>query len=108
VPASSLDRGKQGFEAPIAEWLRGPLEPLASSLLLDGRMRERGLFSAREVSRLWQAHRTGRADHRHRLWQLLMLELWFRQFVDGPTRRVPAARSAAQIVPIRLASVIEH
>jgi asparagine synthase (glutamine-hydrolysing) len=108
VPASILDRGKQGFEAPIAEWLRGPLEPLASSLLLDGRMRERGLFSAREVSRLWQAHRTGRADHRHRLWQLLMLELWFRQFVDGPTRRVPAARSAAQIVPIRLASVIEH
>ena len=26
---------------------------------------------------------TARADHRHRLWSLVMLELWFRQFVDG-------------------------
>ena len=26
---------------------------------------------------------SGRADHRHRLWQLMMLELWFRQFIDG-------------------------
>jgi hypothetical protein len=41
-----------------------------------------------EVSRLWTEHRDGRADHRHRLWQLMMLELWFRQFID----RAPAER----------------
>src|SRR5687767_10359481 len=39
VPASILDRGKQGFAAPIGEWLRGPLAPMASDLLLDGRLR---------------------------------------------------------------------
>jgi hypothetical protein len=26
-------------------------------------------------------------DHRHRLWSLVMLELWFRQYVDGTVRR---------------------
>jgi hypothetical protein len=36
----------------------------------------------REVARIWDEHREGRADHRHRLWQLIMLELWFRKFID--------------------------
>ncbi|HVD93003.1 MAG TPA: asparagine synthase (glutamine-hydrolyzing) [Vicinamibacterales bacterium] len=82
VPPEILARGKQGFEAPIAEWLRGPLAPMADALLADGRLRDRGVFNDREVSRLWTEHRDGRADHRHRLWQLMMLELWFRQFID--------------------------
>ena len=88
VPPAIVDRRKQGFEAPIGEWLRGPLAPLADSLLADGRLRDRGVFNDREVTRLWDEHRTGRADHRHRLWQLIMLELWFRQFID----RAPAER----------------
>jgi asparagine synthase (glutamine-hydrolysing) len=87
VPRATLERGKHGFEAPIGEWLRGPLAPMADDLLCDGRLRDRGLFNHREVGRLWTEHRAGRADHRHRLWQLVMLELWFRQFID----RAPAA-----------------
>ncbi|HTI38115.1 MAG TPA: asparagine synthase (glutamine-hydrolyzing) [Vicinamibacterales bacterium] len=89
VPAAILERGKHGFEAPIGEWLRGPLAPLADGLLADGRLRSRGVFDDGEVTRLWTEHRTGRADHRHRLWQLIMLELWFRQFID----RAPAERT---------------
>jgi asparagine synthase (glutamine-hydrolysing) len=89
VPPEILARGKQGFEAPIAEWLRGPLAPMADALLADGRQRDRGIFNDREVSRLWTEHRDGRADHRHRLWQLMMLELWFRRFID----KAPASRA---------------
>jgi asparagine synthase (glutamine-hydrolysing) len=89
LPAAILERGKQGFAAPIGEWLRGPLAPMAGSLLTDGRLRDRGVFDDREVTRLWHEHRAGRAVHRHRLWQLVMLELWFRQFID----RAPAARA---------------
>ena len=89
VPPEIVDRRKHGFEAPIGEWLQGPLAPLADTLLGDGRLRQRGLFNDGEVARLWSDHRTGRADHRHRLWQLIMLELWFRQFVD----RAPAAQT---------------
>jgi asparagine synthase (glutamine-hydrolysing) len=91
VPRAILERQKQGFAAPIGEWLRGPLSTMTGDLLTDGRLRGRGLFQHREVERLWDDHRTGRADHRHRLWQLLMLELWFRQFVDGYQARTVAA-----------------
>jgi asparagine synthase (glutamine-hydrolysing) len=81
IPKSIVDRPKQGFAAPIGEWLRGPLAPMVDSLLLDRRMRDRGVFE----------HRDGSRDHRHRLWSLVMLELWFRQFVDGEAVRRGAA-----------------
>jgi asparagine synthase (glutamine-hydrolysing) len=89
VPRAILDRGKRGFEAPIGEWLRGPLAGLTDALLRDGRLRARGVFNDREVARLWREHSEGTADHRHRLWQLVMLELWFRQFVDGAAAARP-------------------
>ncbi len=91
IPKSIVNRPKHGFEAPTGEWLRGPLAPMVNDLLLDGRLRGRGIFDDREVARLWHEHRHGTDDHRHRLWSLVMLELWFRRFVD----ETPAARSEA-------------
>ena len=92
VPRSIVDRGKSGFAAPIGDWLRGPLAGMTSELLLDGRLRDRGLFNDAEVRRIWDDHRTRKADHPHRLWQMVMLELWFRTFIDAGgagARRIP-------------------
>jgi asparagine synthase (glutamine-hydrolysing) len=94
VPRSILERKKHGFEAPIAAWLRGPLAAMTGDLLTDGHLHARGLFRQREIDRLWTEHRSARADHAHRLWQLLMLELWFRQFVDRQSTRAEAPESA--------------
>ena len=101
VPRSITERGKSGFAAPIGDWLRGPLAGMAAGLLLDGRLRDRGLFNTGEVQRLWDEHRTRRAEHPHRLWQLLMLELWFRTFIDGgraATHEASPAVSLAEAV----------
>jgi asparagine synthase (glutamine-hydrolysing) len=84
IPKSIVDRPKHGFEAPIGAWLRGPLAPMVDELLTDGRLRGRGIFDQQVVSRMWREHRDQIRDHRHRLWSLLMLELWFREFVDRP------------------------
>jgi asparagine synthase (glutamine-hydrolysing) len=85
IPPPILERKKRGFDAPIGDWLRGPLASMVDELLQDGRLRSRGIFNASEVARLWNEHRNNRGDHRHRLWQLAMLELWFRQFIDRPS-----------------------
>jgi asparagine synthase (glutamine-hydrolysing) len=90
MPRAIVDRPKHGFDAPTGEWLRGPLAGMVDSLLLDGRLRDRGIFNDHVVARLWHQQRDGTADHRHRLWSLVMLELWFRRFVDG--RTPPAER----------------
>ncbi|HYM22078.1 MAG TPA: asparagine synthase (glutamine-hydrolyzing) [Vicinamibacterales bacterium] len=94
IPQSIVDRPKQGFEAPIGRWLRGPLAPMVNELLTDGRLADRGVFEEREVRRLWDEHRQATADHRHRLWSLMMLELWFRQFVDNVSRPMTAGVAA--------------
>jgi asparagine synthase (glutamine-hydrolysing) len=95
LPKAIVDRPKHGFEAPIGEWLRGPLAPMVDALLLDGRLRDRAVFDDRSVARVWREHRDGVNDHRHRLWSLVMLELWFRQFVDGGAQPATARGEAA-------------
>jgi asparagine synthase (glutamine-hydrolysing) len=106
VPRSIIERKKNGFAAPIGEWLRGPLAPMTNELLLDGRLRHRGIFNHAEVTRLWQEHRSGQGDHRHRLWQLIMLELWFRAFIDNTGRRMetPAAAPARDALQTSLSA----
>jgi asparagine synthase (glutamine-hydrolysing) len=65
---------------------------------MDGRLEQRGLFRQHEVARYWRDHKSGRGDHHHRLWQLVMLELWFRQFVDGARTGAAPAPLLAQAV----------
>jgi asparagine synthase (glutamine-hydrolysing) len=90
VPKAIVDRPKHGFAAPIGSWLRGPLAPLVDGLLTDGRLRDRGIFEDRGVAGIWREHREGRRDHQHRIWSLVMLELWFREFVDGGVKAAVA------------------
>jgi asparagine synthase (glutamine-hydrolysing) len=83
VPADNLSRPKRGFAVPIGRWFRGELREFAADHLLGRRAAERGLFNPAVVSRLVDEHQSGRADHAHHLWVLLMLELWHREFMDA-------------------------
>jgi hypothetical protein len=52
--------------------------------LLDPRTLARGLFRPEAIKTMLDEHASGRVNHRYRLWTLLMLELWFRTYVDRP------------------------
>jgi asparagine synthase (glutamine-hydrolysing) len=80
LPPEIAARGKSGFGVPLGRWFREDLSELAHETLLDGR----GWFRHGEVRRLLDEHGSGHADHGHRLWCLLMLELWAREHVDAP------------------------
>jgi asparagine synthase (glutamine-hydrolysing) len=90
VPRALFNGPKHGFTAPIARWLRGPLKPMARELLFDGQLADRGIFRESGVTQVWNEHQQGQRDHRHRLWSLVMLELWFRGFADRGRRAVAA------------------
>ncbi|HWD58853.1 MAG TPA: asparagine synthase (glutamine-hydrolyzing) [Stellaceae bacterium] len=94
LPREVIYRKKMGFGMPIDEWLRGALKPLAHDTLLSQAARERGLFRPDYVVRLLDEHGSGRRNHHTRLWALLMLELWFRMWIDAPAEQAilrPAA-----------------
>lgn len=83
LPAAILNRRKMGFGCPIDEWLRHELKELAHDTLLCATARQRGIVRPDYVARLLDEHSARRADHHTRLWALLMLELWFRTWIDG-------------------------
>lgn len=82
VPARILGRRKTGFGVPLDGWFRNELKDFAHDVLLDPRTRQRGLTETAVVRRLLAEHSEGRAAHGHRLWALVMLELWHRELLD--------------------------
>jgi asparagine synthase (glutamine-hydrolysing) len=100
LPKDILSRGKLGFGVPLDRWFRTDLVPLAQDLLLSSAARQRGYFESGAIERLLHHHRTAKGAHGHRLWALVMLELWHRSstvqarpiVVDRAGETAPAAR----------------
>ncbi len=91
VPPAIMRRRKRGFALPLRRWMKGDLAALTRDVLLDRTARERGLFRPEEVARLVASVDRDR-NAPDRVWTLLVLELWFREFVD---RRPSELRSDA-------------
>jgi asparagine synthase (glutamine-hydrolysing) len=83
LPNDLVDRRKQGFGVPIGRWFRGALRNWVEDILLDARTRARPFLRHEEVRRLLMDHVAGSHDHTVRLWNLVMLELWQRAWIDG-------------------------
>jgi asparagine synthase (glutamine-hydrolysing) len=96
VPPAIIERRKKGFALPTGRWLAGRLHGFARELLLSTAARQRGLFAPAAVESLLERHRAGE-DHGERIWNLMVLETWFRELVDGRASfvREVAARQAA-------------
>jgi len=74
LPAAVIERRKHGFNAPVSQWLAGPLEELgraATAPAVLGRWFEPGA-----VERLWTEHRTRARDHGLKLFGLTCFGLW--------------------------------
>ncbi len=70
-------------------WLGPVLTALVPTMLLGPRFDGRDIVSRPMLRRLWNEHLLARADHSRRLWSLLMLEFWFREFIDGDAATEP-------------------
>lgn len=76
VPPTIVDRAKQGFGAPVGDWLRGPLREWAEALLAERRLVEEGYFDAEIVRGLWARFQGGQRKWHTHLWNVLMFQAW--------------------------------
>jgi asparagine synthase (glutamine-hydrolysing) len=83
LPDEILDRPKQGFAVPLAAWLRGDLRDWAEEILFDPVTAGRGYFDQAYVRAMVDRHVAGADDASLRIWALVVLELWHREFVDA-------------------------
>jgi asparagine synthase (glutamine-hydrolysing) len=84
LPRRILKRPKKGFGVPVGEWFRGRLHDHLSEVLLSERAVGRGWFAPQAIKNMIDEHDRQVIDHTERLWALLFLEHWARQYLDGP------------------------
>jgi asparagine synthase (glutamine-hydrolysing) len=86
VPDEWIDRSKQGFQVPMAEWFRTDLRDLARETLLGEAAKSRGYLRQDVVAGLLERHLSSEEDNSSLLWSVLSFELWQEQVVEGRPR----------------------
>ncbi len=76
IPAGLFERPKMGFGVPIDQWFRGDLKELLLDYLSPDHLRREGLFDQTLIETKIKEHLSGRVNHQHRLWSILMWEMW--------------------------------
>lgn len=96
VPAAALQRRKQGFQLPLRDWMETAFRPNFLGLLTEPRTLQRGYFRPPAVRALIAEHLRGRRDRSAILWQMLVLELWHRNFLEA--QKSAAAESPENVL----------
>jgi asparagine synthase (glutamine-hydrolysing) len=91
LPHDVLYKPKQGFSIPLKHWLRDSLKPMMTDLLSPQTVRQRGYFDPECVSGWVDEHLNRVQNHSHRLWALMVFEIWNQQFMDGETWKAPSS-----------------
>jgi asparagine synthase (glutamine-hydrolysing) len=82
LPREVFRRKKTGFGVPLDRWFRNEIKDLAHDTLLSESSLGRGYFRRSAIEAMLAEHAAGGDDHSARLWSLLVLELWHRQWAE--------------------------
>lgn len=95
VPATIVERPKQGFGVPVGAWIKGPLRDWAESLLDERRLREEGFLAAAPLRRKWAEHLAGTHDRQNEIWCAIVFQEWL-----ANTREARASADSAATLPL--------
>ena len=79
LPHEIVHRPKASFGAPLRAWVRNDLKELIGDVLVGGELTQLGMLRKERVNRLIADEQAGREDYAKQIWQLLSMELWYRQ-----------------------------
>lgn len=86
LPSDIVQRPKQGFQIPMADWLRGRFGEFARDCWNSGGASDAGYLDRRAVDRLFDEHQAGVADHSRMLYAITAFGLWWKdtQYAASP------------------------
>jgi asparagine synthase (glutamine-hydrolysing) len=79
LPKEIVHRPKASFGAPLRAWVRNDLKELIGDVLVGGELVQLGMLRQAPLLRLIADEQAGREDNAKQIWQLLSMELWYRQ-----------------------------
>lgn len=81
LPTEVVNHRKQGFESPMAAWLRTDLAAYTQDILGRSRLGRIGLFDTSYVSSKLEEHLAGRQKNNKLLFSLIMFQEWYERHV---------------------------
>lgn len=78
LPKEIIHRPKASFSAPIRAWVQRDLHEVIGDVLADGELVRSGMIRRDGLARLIRDDQAGHEDRSKQIWQLLTLELWYR------------------------------
>ncbi len=78
LPREIVHRPKASFSAPLRAWVRDDLQEIIRDVLVRGELTGSGMIRQASLTKLIADDQAGREDHAKQIWQLLSLELWYR------------------------------
>jgi len=78
LPRQIVYRPKASFSAPLRAWVRNDLRQVIDDVLVGGELVGSGMIRSGALRRLIDDEQAGREDRAKQIWQLLTLELWYR------------------------------
>ena len=82
IPREVIYRPKWGFGIPVGHWFSATWAQALRRILLSNQAKSRGWFRPELIDQVLEDHIAGRANHNHRIWTLLVFEIWNRLFID--------------------------
>lgn len=115
LPASAIDRPKEGFVLPVNQWLQGWLFDYAKAALAPGELSRHGLFDSKEVGSLLDRFQGGDSSLANKILSLLSFQVWYDIYMaekipvplgDAATLIVEESGGQKKLVDYSIASVL--
>ncbi|MFZ2188303.1 MAG: asparagine synthase (glutamine-hydrolyzing) [Candidatus Moraniibacteriota bacterium] len=82
LPDQIINRSKKGFETPLNIWLKNQLKDYSNELLLSQKSKNRNILNSETVKKILDIHQNTSVDLSHKIWSMIILENWFREYFD--------------------------
>jgi len=82
IPNEIINRKKHGFIVPVGDWLKDDLKDFFYQNILEGGLSNRNIFNTKYINNIYKQHINNKNDYSLQLWSLLVLEIWFKEFID--------------------------
>jgi asparagine synthase (glutamine-hydrolysing) len=78
IPDEIIYRKKQGFGAPMSEWLKNPeTAKQLTDIIFNSKLKEENIINYDYVRKLIKDHQKGLVDNNFKIWNLMSLSLWY-------------------------------
>ena len=87
IPEEIYYRQDKGiFSSPFYQvWMKQELKPFISDIFASSAFRQRGIWNLPKINHYWHKYLAGDNKQVEMLFNVIALELWFRQYVDKPS-----------------------